>query len=450
MTTIVLLNDTLRCHDNPLLNINSQQNVAVVVLDRAAFFNRQYNIPRANLQRLQQQLAAITTLKHNLNAQGIGLIMLVGDITNCLSSLVNKFKATHLYASEPTGYNEYSALSLLKNQTDVQLLDCNSLLGNALRPDLATLSHSFTPFRKQQEPLLQVSAPLSPAAVTSSWLPQEQCDIFNNEFVQLYQQYSTNVSSFPALEQQALNQVDRYIWQKKQLLNYKNTRNQLYGSDYASFCSAPLALGTLSVRWLWQNIIDFEQQNTANDSTYWLKFELLWREFFRWQCRKHGACWFSKGSIQQKLNLSAPNLNPTQTQYFNNWCAANTGVPFIDANMRLLNQTGLMSNRGRQNVASFLIHDLGIDWRLGAAYFEQRLLDYDCASNWGNWAYIAGSGNSAERQFNVIKQALFYDANGDFVRTMLPELEANGSLIHRPAKHVVIPQHWNSWLAKLS
>lgn len=450
MTTIVLLNDTLRWHDNPLLHVNSKNKVAVVVLDKAAFFNRQYNIARASLQRLQQQLAAIMTLKHTLNTQGIGLIMQVGEINNCLRSVIQHFKSPYLYAAEPTGYNEHSALSLLKNQTDVQLLDCNSLLGNALRPDLATLSHSFTPFRKQQEPLLQVSKPLSPTAITGTWLPQQQCDIFNNEFIQLYQQYAANNANFRALEQQALNHVERYIWQQKQLLNYKNTRNQLQGSDYASFCSAPLALGTLSVRWLWQNIIDFEQKIFANDSTYWLKFELLWREFFRWQCRKHGAGWFSKGSIQQKLDFSAPNLKPTQTQYFNNWCAENTGVPFIDANMRLLNQTGLMSNRGRQNVASFLIHDLGIDWRLGAAYFEQRLLDYDCASNWGNWAYITGSGNSAERQFNVIKQALFYDADGDFVRTMLPELEARGSLIHHPAQHVALPNHWHSWLAILS
>ena len=118
--------------------------------------------------------------------------------------------------------------------------------------------------------------------------------------------------------------------------------------------------------------------------------------------------------------------------------------------MRLLNSTGLMSNRGRQNVASYLIHDLGIDWRLGAAYFEQRLLDYDVASNWGNWAYIAGSGNSAERQFNVIKQALHYDPAGEFVRTILPELNAPGSLIHTPASWVKVPAHWQSWLAKLT
>ena len=151
-----------------------------------------------------------------------------------------------------------------------------------------------------------------------------------------------------------------------------------------------------------------------------MKFELLWREFFRWQMRKHANRWFSKGAVKGALDFAVPALNRAQHLAFTRWCHANTGVDFVDANMRLLNQTGLMSNRGRQNVASYLIHDLAIDWRLGAAYFEQRLLDYDCASNWGNWAYIAGTGNSAQRQFNISKQAQMYDPQGAFVKAMLP------------------------------
>ena len=244
--------------------------------------------------------------------------------------------------------------------------------------------------------------------------------------------------------------LDDFIWQKQAIRHYKTSRNGLLGDYYASKFSAALASGCLSVRFCWQQIVQFEQQQLANDSTYWLKFELLWREFFRWQFRKYGKAWFSNNAIKGPLDFSKPHLNVAQHKTFNHWCAGQTGVPFIDANMRLLNTTGLMSNRGRQNVASFLIHDLGIDWRLGAAYFEQRLLDYDVASNWGNWAYIAGSGNSGERQFNVIKQALNYDGNGDFVRTMLPELSAQGSMIHQPGPGVKVPEHWHHWLSKLT
>ena len=90
-----------------------------------------------------------------------------------------------------------------------------------------------------------------------------------------------------------------------------------------------------------------------------------------------------------------------------------------------LNQTGFMSNRGRQNVASFLVRDLKLDWRLGAEYFESLLIDYDVCSNWGNWTYAAGVGNDPreDRYFNVIGQAKRYDENAEFVTQWLPVLD---------------------------
>jgi deoxyribodipyrimidine photo-lyase len=90
-----------------------------------------------------------------------------------------------------------------------------------------------------------------------------------------------------------------------------------------------------------------------------------------------------------------------------------TGDDLVDANMQELNATGWMSNRGRQNVASYLVHDLGIDWRWGAAYLESQLIDYDPASNYGNWMYIAGSGHDPRpfRKFNTKGQAERYDAD---------------------------------------
>ena len=111
-------------------------------------------------------------------------------------------------------------------------------------------------------------------------------------------------------------------------------------------------------------------------------------------------------------------------QRFEAWRTGRTGVPFVDANMRELLVTGYMSNRGRQNVASFLVHDLGLPWTLGAEHFESHLVDHEPASNYGNWQYLAGVGNDPreDRVFNVIKQAGDYDAEADFVKTWCPEL----------------------------
>ena len=102
---------------------------------------------------------------------------------------------------------------------------------------------------------------------------------------------------------------------------------------------------------------------------------------------------------------------------FRRWCDGKTGLPFIDAHMRQLNQTGYMSNRGRVNCASFLVHDYKVDWTWGAAYFESRLIDYDVSANWMNWHMQA-----YEIWYtNPIHQSLKYKA-ADFIKTWLPEL----------------------------
>lgn len=427
---LVLLNDTLRLHDNPLLHIQgnaSAPKAAVIVLNRQAFFGQQFGIKRANLHRLQQQLSAICSLSSKLAAQNIGLITLFGDTAQCVLNLAQKLGTTQLYCAEPVAAYEYAATARMSQQLSLTMPDCNSLLGGTARPELVKLPDSFTAFRKQVEPSLAVAAPVDNTVADKSWLTPEQTAEHNADFNLLLQQYLPQ-QLHGAIEDAAVTHLQQYIWQQRHILHYKETRNQLSGKHYASFCSAALALGALSVRSLWHEISRFEQQVLANESTYWLKFELLWREFFRWQFRKHGTRWFSKGGIQGQTDFAAPALNTNPQQHFRNWCSASTGNAFIDANMTLLNQTGLMSNRGRQNVASYLIHDLGVDWRLGAAYFEQRLLDYDCASNWGNWAYIAGTGNSQARHFNVQKQAQLYDPGGRFSHTTTTSAPVTGRL----------------------
>jgi deoxyribodipyrimidine photo-lyase len=104
--------------------------------------------------------------------------------------------------------------------------------------------------------------------------------------------------------------------------------------------------------------------------------------------------------------------------------------------MRELNETGYMSNRGRQNVASFLAQNLNFDWRWGAAYFESKLLDYDVSSNWGNWAYNSTVGHDPRnRYFNIISQAGKYDKKGEYVRHWIPELkDLPKEFIHEPWK----------------
>merc|ERR1712056_52945 len=119
-------------------------------------------------------------------------------------------------------------------------------------------------------------------------------------------------------------------------------------------------------------------------------------------------------------------------QALEKWKTGHTGDQLVDANMRALLATGFMSNRGRQNVASYLIFDLGVNWRYGAAHFEEHLLDYDPCSNWGNWVAAAGLTGQRINKFNTKKQLQDYDPKGAYVRHWLGDAskarsEGNGA-----------------------
>jgi deoxyribodipyrimidine photo-lyase len=173
----------------------------------------------------------------------------------------------------------------------------------------------------------------------------------------------------------------------------------------------------------------YENRRVENDSTYWLRFELIWRDFFQFQFAKHGGTFFTPGGIRRR-ELAWRDDEAA----FGRWKRGETGIPFVDAGMRELNATGYLSNRGRQNVASFLVNALRIDWRRGAAYFETQLVDYDPASNYGNWAYIAGVGNDArDRYFDIEWQAERYDPDAEYVTHWLPVLDGlPAEYAHKP------------------
>ncbi|KAM6908119.1 LOW QUALITY PROTEIN: cryptochrome DASH [Lycodopsis pacificus] len=233
-------------------------------------------------------------------------------------------------------------------------------------------------------------------------------------------------SAFPCSggESQALARLKHYFWDTDAVATYKETRNGLIGADYSTKFAPWPAMGSLSPRYIYHQIQQYERERTANQSTYWVIF-LLWRDYFKFVGVKYGNRLFQ---IKGRQDKSVPWL-------FNAWKEGRTGVPFVDANMRELAMTGLMSNRGRQNVARFLTKDLGLDWRMGAELNTFWSIDHDVCSNYGNWLYSAGIGNDPRenRKFNMIKQGLDYDNNGDYVRQWVPELQGiRGADVHAP------------------
>ncbi|MDX1666107.1 MAG: DASH family cryptochrome, partial [Saprospiraceae bacterium] len=241
---------------------------------------------------------------------------------------------------------------------------------------------------------------------------------------------SRAVLEFKGGETEGLKRLQYYIWESDNIKTYKKTRNQLVGGDYSSKFSPWLAQGCLSPKKIYQEIKKYEEERVSNKSTYWLFFELMWRDFFRFMAKKHGDKIFHKQGYK-----GDPDPEWTDDrELLQKWIDGRTGVPFIDANMREIKNTGYMSNRGRQNVASFLVSDLKVNWQMGAEYFESVLIDYDVASNWGNWNYVAGVGSDPrDRYFNILSQAQRYDPNGEYVRLWIPELkDLPDDKVHQP------------------
>ena len=207
----------------------------------------------------------------------------------------------------------------------------------------------------------------------------------------------------------ALAHLEQYL-ARGLLHSYKRTRNGLMGLDYSAKWSPWLATGALSARQALAKLRACEAAPGASDGSYWLWFELLWRDYFRFLHLQHGR------ALYRAQGLGPVRTTPHDSARFAAWCAGQTGQPLVDAGMRELAATGYLSNRLRQITASYLIHDLQCDWRAGAAWFEHQLLDYDVYSNQGNWLYIAGRGTDPRggRRFDPVQQARAYDPQGAY------------------------------------
>jgi deoxyribodipyrimidine photolyase len=226
----------------------------------------------------------------------------------------------------------------------------------------------------------------------------------------------TYSDAVPPWDAEVIKELDYYFRDKKLPLTYLETRNELTGRDGSTKFSAYLSCGALDVRHLYNEVRKFEAIHGATKSTYWIIFEILWREYFYWHYQEHGRSYFSRTGLLGKFDFSV------FTDYPETELRAMTKDRFFHAALTELTTTGFLSNRARQIFASVWINDLNLDWRSGARLFEEHLIDYDVYSNYGNWMYLAGVGVDprGKRYFNVKKQLETYDPDGKYLELWAP------------------------------
>ncbi len=431
---ILWFRQDLRLHDNEALYDAlevSENIIPVYVFDERVFLGKtRFGFPKTGKYRARFILESVKNLRESLRAKGSDLIIRLGKPEEEILKIAKANRTSWVFCNRERTEEEVEVQDTLERRLWAFGQEIRYSRGKMLyyTQDLPfPVSHTpdvFSHFRKEVEKFVSIRKPFEVPDV----LPTLDARIDIGEMPTLkelghddFDDDGRTVMAFKGGETEALKRLHYYFWESQAVKKYKQTRNGLLGESYSSKLSAWLSQGCLSPKKIYDELKKFEDEHGANDSTYWLFFELMWRDFFRLMGKKYGNYIFKKCGPKKLAEVKGGN----EIQLFELWKQGRTGIPFIDANMKELNQSGFMSNRGRQNTACFLVKDLKVNWQIGAEYFESMLIDYDPCSNWGNWNYIAGVGSDPkeDRYFNIISQAKRYDPQGEYVKHWIPELK---------------------------
>jgi deoxyribodipyrimidine photo-lyase len=426
---IVWFKTDLRIEDNETLLkaiAQSENIIPVYCFDDAHFETTTYGFKKTGSFRAQFLLESLEDLDAKLRTLGSGLLVVKGKPEIEIPKLVQEYKVKKVFAKREVAFEEKQTENkvqseLFKLRCELETFSTSTLYHAEDLPfSIKDIPDVFTNFRKKTEKDSEIRPPFeAPTKINSPEIPSLELPTLEALGLTKTIIDSRAVLQFKGGESEAIHRLQHYFYDTQCLSSYKETRNGMVGADYSSKFSAWLALGCISPRFIYAEINKYEKQFGANDSTYWLVFELLWRDFFRFMFKKYQTKFFLYEGIKtEKVNSKSLN-----EKLLSQWINGETPSDFINANMLELQLTGFMSNRGRQNVASYFCNELNMDWRIGAAYFEEQLIDYDVCSNWGNWAYLAGVGNDprGHRYFNIEKQAADYDKNKSYRKLWLEE-----------------------------
>lgn len=415
-TGLVWYRNDLRCQDNSSLQKAITENdrvLAIYFFDPRQFEMTSYGFKKMEKFRAQFLLESVAQLKSNLEALNIPLFVYQQQPEDVMPQFFEGGNIENVYVQKEWTTEEsdicLAVQKSIKNYNVAWHEQYDQFLYHPddIPFDIENIPDVFTNFRKKCEKYASIRPEIKIEKLPVENIVENKTEIptLRDLGFETFVKDSRQAFPYSGGETEALHRIQDYFWTTKRLSYYKKTRNGLIGTAYSSKLSPWLANGSISARTIYHQIKKYEHQIVKNDSTYWLVFELIWRDFFKYISLKHGNDIFKIHGILHKHYEWKDDK-----QLIHQWINGETLEPFVNANMLEIKHTGWMSNRGRQNVASFFAKELELDWRIGAAYFESMLIDYDVHSNYGNWLYVAGVGNDPrDRKFNIKLQSERYD-----------------------------------------
>ena len=349
---LIWYRNDLRVHDHePLFRATETQGqiIPFYCFDIREFRYTEFGFPKTGSFRTQFLLESVANLRYNLQKRGSNLIIRVGNPNLIIPELVRTLNLTDIFYYAEVTAEEIRVEKTLKKQLESQGIKLTSYWGATLHhlDDLPIaiddLPDVFTQYRKQVENRSEIRScfptpeklPTLPSEITIGHLPTVE-----ELGVNWVSPDVRGVLKFVGGESAGVSRLRDYIWDKDCLKVYKKTRNGMLGANYSSKFSPWLARGCLSPRYVYEEVQTYEETRIKNDSTYWLIFELMWRDYFRFVCLKYGNAVFYQTGLQG-VKISWKK----DWKQFQLWQDGKTGYPLVDANMREIATTGFMSNQ---------------------------------------------------------------------------------------------------------
>ena len=432
----------LRAHDNAGLHqalSQCEQVHAVFVLDTEILDS----LPRQDrrVDFIVQSLAQLDEALRSLAGRaGAGLIVLHGPARDEVPALARRLGAQAVFTNHDDEPAAQQRDSTVRTALSRQGMAFHTSKDHVIfeRREVLTQTGSvygvFTPYKnawlKKITPFYLKSYPVERHAAALADRPEGLRQAPPSLEAIGFQPTNLNSLRLPVGLQGARTLLDDF---RPRLEAYQRTRDfpALKGPSYLS---THLRFGTVSIRELAALAYQASSRDPSDTgAATWLS-ELIWRDFYMQILANHPGV--VTNSFKPEYDAIEWEQGPEAEALFQAWCQGRTGYPLVDAAMAQLNQTGYMHNRLRMVVASFLVKDLGIDWRRGETYFAQQLNDFDLAANNGGWQWASSSGCDAQpyfRIFNPVSQSEKFDAEGRFIRRYLPQLTGlQGAAVHAP------------------